>query len=289
VKKSRYAYYPGCTLKTSAKEYDISARLVCKALGIELEELKDWTCCGAASAHSIDQLLGIALPALELQAAAKLELPLVAACALCFSRLKFAAHELKEEKVRNLIGEVMGKEISQDHHYEVVHLLQLLDENTDKMKIEKPLHGLKVACYYGCLLVRPKEVTNFDDVENPQTMDRIIQVLGAENVGWDFKTECCGGSHMLVRPDIVVKLSHRLLAQAQQAGADCLAVACPVCHSNLDSMQKTIAAKYKDNIHLPVFYFTQLAGLALGLPPKQLLLDKHFIDPLPLLMNKGLM
>lgn len=288
MEKSRYAYYPGCTLKTSAKEYDISARLVCQKLGIELEELKDWTCCGAASAHSTDHLLGIALPARELQAAQKLGLPLVAACALCFSRLKFAAYELKDKTTRNLVSNVMEEEIPQNYSYQVIHLVQLLEENKDNIKVEKPLHDLKVACYYGCLLVRPKEVTDFDDVENPQMMDRIITTLGAEKVDWNFKTECCGGSHMLTRPDIVVKLSHRLLAQAKQAGADCIAVACPVCHSNLDSMQKAIEAKYKDGVGLPVFYFTQLIGLAMGLPPKQLLLDKHFADTMPLLLNKQL-
>jgi len=112
--------------------------------------------------------------------------------------------------------------------------------------------------------------------------------LGAETVNWKFKTECCGGSHMLTRPNIVTKLSHRLLSQAKQAGADCIAVVCPVCHSNLDSMQKTVEAKYKDGVGLPIFYFTQLIGIAIGLSPKQLLLDKHFTNPMPLLQNKQL-
>lgn len=288
MKKIRYSYYPGCTLKTSAKEYDTSARLVCNELGVELEELVDWACCGAASAHSIDHLLGIALPARELVAAQKLKSSLVAACALCFSRLKFAAHELKDETARNLISDIIGEEIQQDSDYEVVHLIEVIEKNKDNIKVKKPLHGLKVACYYGCLLVRPKEITNFDDVENPQIMDKIMETIGAEKVNWNFKTECCGGSHMLTRPKIVVKLSHRLLYQAKQAGADCLAVACPVCHSNLDSMQKTIEATYKDGVGLPVFYFTQLVGLAMGLSSKQLLLNKHFADPMPLLQDKGL-
>jgi len=288
MEKSRYAYYPGCTLKTSAREYDISARLICKTLGIQLEELEDWTCCGAASAHSIDYLLGVALPARELQAAQKLGVPLVAACALCFSRLKFAAYELKDETTRNSVSNVLKEEIPTDSNYEVIHLVQLLEENKENIKIEKPLRGLRVACYYGCLLVRPREVTNFDDVENPQMLDRLITKLGAETVDWKFKTECCGGSHILTRPDIVTKLSHRLLSQAKQAGADCMAVVCPVCHSNLDSMQKTIEAKYKDGVGLPIFYFTQLIGLALGLLPKQLQLNKHFTNPMPLLQNKQL-
>lgn len=286
MEKSPYPYYPGCTLKTSAREYDISARLVCAEMGIKLEELEDWGCCGAASAHSLNHQSGIALPAHELITAQKFKAPLVTACALCFSRLKFAVHELKNESTRNLIKNIIGQEIQSN--YEVIHLIQLIDRHKDNIRVTKPLRSLKVACYYGCLLVRPKEVTNFDDVENPQLMDKVIRVLEAEGVNWRFKTECCGGSHMLTRPDIVVKLSHRLLYQAKQAGADCLAVACPVCHLNLDSNRKTIEAKYKDDVGLPVFYFTQLIGLAMGLSPKQLLLNKHYVNPIPLLQSKGL-
>ncbi len=288
MKQSAYPYYPGCTLKASAKEYDISARLVCAQMGIKLEELDDWVCCGAASAHGIDRLLSIALPARELVTAQKFKAPLVTACALCFSRFKFAAYELRNEAMRNLIKYIIGEGEIQQNSDGVIHLIQLLDNNKDDIRVKKLLNGLRVACYYGCLLVRPKEVTNFDDEEEPQIMDKLIKLVEAETVDWKFKTECCGGSHMLTRPDIVIKLSHRLLYQAKQAGADCLAVACPVCHYNLDSNQKKIEANYKDNIGLPVFYFTQLVGLAMELSPKQLLLNKHFVNPMPLLQRKGL-
>ena len=281
-----YAYYPGCTLHSSAKEYDVSARLVCEKLGIGLQELEGWACCGASSAHTTSELLGIALPARELQAAEEVELPLTVACAMCFSRLKHTAHELADKAKLDLISELLGKEFH--NATEVVHLLEVLHDVRDTMPMSRPLNGLKVACYYGCLLVRPQEVVNFDDVENPQIMDRLVEALGAEGIEWDFKTACCGASLPLTRRDIVLRLSHRLLSQARQLGADCVAVACPMCHSNLDAYQKEIEAEYKDRLDLPVLYFTQLVGLALDFTPKQLHLGKHFTDPLPMLRAKGL-
>ncbi|MGA2158917.1 MAG: CoB--CoM heterodisulfide reductase iron-sulfur subunit B family protein [Dehalococcoidia bacterium] len=288
IETTRYAYYPGCCAKASAKEYDATTRLVCRALGIDLVELEDWVCCGASSAHSVDKLLGIALPAQELQSAARLNLDLVASCSLCFSRLKIAAHELKDENIRNQVSEILDEKISGDPKNGVKHLLQVLESHMDKIQIKKPFKDLKVACYYGCLLGRPKEIAEFEDEENPQVMDKIISALGGEPVEWAFKAECCGGSHIFTRQDIVLKLSHRLLQQAKQAGADCLAVVCPVCHSNLDAMQKSIDAEYKEEVDLPAIYITQLIGLAAGLPVKKLMFDKLFVDPIPLLRRKGL-
>ena len=262
-------------MHSTAREYDVSARLVCEKLGIELRELKDWTCCGASSAHSTDHLLSIALPSLELQAAEEMELPLVVACAMCYSSLKFAAHELADEVTLNSVKEIIGKDFS--NTTEVAHLLTVLDNNRENIPAERQLDGLKVACYYGCLLVRPRDIVNLDDEENPQIMDRLMEALGAQTLDWGFKTECCGASLPFARPDIVLKLSHRLLLQAKQQG-----------HINLDTRQKEMRAEYKDDFSLPVLYFTQLLGLSLGFSPKQLLLNRHFTDPLPILREKGL-
>jgi len=226
------------------------------------------------------------LPARELQAAEEMGLPLAVACALCFSRLKHAAYELTDKAELDLVSELLGKEFH--NTTEVMHLLKVLYEASDAMPLRRPLKGLKVACYYGCLLVRPQEVVDFDDVENPQIMDRLIEKSGAEGIEWDFKTACCGASLPLTRRDVVLKLSYRILSQARRLGADCVAVACPMCHSNLDAYQKEMEARYKDKLELPVLYFTQLVGLALDFSPKQLLLDKHFTDPLPMLKDKGL-
>ncbi|HUU64094.1 MAG TPA: CoB--CoM heterodisulfide reductase iron-sulfur subunit B family protein [Dehalococcoidia bacterium] len=281
-----FAYYPGCTLHSTEKEYDVSARLVCAKLGLKLQELEDWTCCGASSAHTINELLSIALPARDLQKAEKMGLPIVAACALCFSRLKHAAHALIDKEKLDLINNLLGNEFH--NTTEVFHLLKVLYEKRDAITPSRPLGSLKIACYYGCLLVRPREIVDLDDVEDPQIMDRLMERLGAVTVDWGFKTECCGASLPITKPEMVLKLSHRILSQAKQAGADCVAVACPMCHNNLDAYQKDMKKKYSDEFELPVLYFTQLVGLALGFSPKQLLLDKHFTSPLPMLRDKGL-
>ena len=284
--QSTFAFYPGCTLHSSAREYGVSVNLVCQKLGIELRELEDWTCCGASSAHSTSELLSIALPARELRAAEEMGLPLTVACAMCFSRLKQTAHALGDKTKLDLINQLLDKEYH--NTTQVVHLLEVLYGRMDDMPLVRPLSGLKVASYYGCLLVRPRDVVNFDDPENPQMMDKLVARLGASPIDWDFKTACCGASLPLTRRDVVLKLSHRILHQAKQLGADCVAVACPMCQNNLDAYQNQMAAEYQESIDLPIVYFTQLVGLALGFSPSDMLLDKHFTDPMPALKGIGL-
>ena len=281
-----YAYYPGCTLHSTAKEYDVSARAVCRQLGIELQELDGWTCCGASSAHTTNETLAITLPARDLRSAEAKGLPLAVACAMCFNRLKYTAHALADKEKLDSINKLIGDGLR--NTTEIVHLLQILYDRRKSIAVGKPLKGLKVASYYGCLLVRPQEITHFDDPENPQMMDKLMTTLGAQPLEWDFKTACCGASLPLSRRDIVVKLSYRILLQAKQLGADCVAVACPMCQMNLDAYQNEMVKQYGKKIEMPILYFTQLAGLAMGLSPKELDLDKHFTDPMPMLKNKGL-
>ena len=281
-----YAYYPGCTLHSTAKEYDVSARAVCRQLGIELQELDGWTCCGASSAHTTNETLAITLPARDLRSAEAKGLPLAVACAMCFNRLKYTAHALADKERLVSINKLIGDGLR--NTTEIVHLLQILYDRRKSIAVSKPLKGLKVASYYGCLLVRPQEITHFDDPENPQMMDKLMTTLGAQPLEWDFKTACCGASLPLSRRDIVVKLSYRILLQAKQLGADCVAVACPMCQMNLDAYQNEMVKQYGKKIEMPILYFTQLAGLAMGLSPKELDLDKHFTDPMPMLKNKGL-
>ena len=281
-----YAYYPGCTLHSTAKEYDVSARAVCRQLGIELQELDGWTCCGASSAHTTNEMLAITLPARDLRSAEAKGLPLAVACAMCFNRLKYTAHALADKERLDSINKLIGDGLR--NTTEIVHLLQILYDRRKSIPINRPLKGVKVASYYGCLLVRPQEITHFDDPENPQMMDKLMTTLGAQPLEWDFKTACCGASLPLSRRDIVVKLSYRILLQAKQLGADCVAVACPMCQMNLDAYQNEMVKQYGKKIEMPILYFTQLAGLAMGLSPKELDLDKHFTDPMPMLKNKGL-
>ncbi|MFH1484593.1 MAG: heterodisulfide reductase-related iron-sulfur binding cluster, partial [Chloroflexota bacterium] len=167
-------------------------------------------------------------------------------------------------------------------------LPKVIDRNADSLPVVRSLNALKVACYYGCLSVRPKEIAEADSVENPQIIDRLMKLVGAEPVDWAFKTECCGASMPFPRPDMVVKLAHKILANAKGNGAECLVVACPMCHANLDMRQREIEAKYRDEVGLPVIYFTQLLALAAGIPASKLLFEKHFTDPMPLLREKGL-
>ncbi len=275
-----FAYYPGCSLHHGlAREYDVSARRVSEALGVELKEIEGWTCCGATSVHLSSRLLAASLPARNLDLARKMGLPVAIACAQCFSRHRFAAHELEDASMRGKVSQALGAPAPAG--VEVKHLLQILDGI--QIYAKKPLDGLKVASYYGCLLVRPAEVTGFGDEENPQIMDRILASVGAQPLDWGLKTACCGAGMGLPRKDMIIRLTGRILKQAKAEGADCVAVACPMCHYNLDSYQKAIG-----DLDLPVLYFTQLLGLALGISPFELRLEKHLTDTGPLLRSRGL-
>lgn len=281
-----YAYYPGCTLKTSAKEFDISTVKVCEKLGIELKEIADWNCCGASSAHTINPLLGLALPARDLQTAEEMGKPVAVGCAMCWHRLKHTVHALTDKEKLKQVNEVLGKQFH--NTVKVEHLLQIFGSNGVSLTITKELKGLKAACYYGCVLVRPKAIMEMDDEDNPQLMDRIVRSLGAETVDWDFKTTCCGASLPLAHPEAVVNLSHKILQHAAQQGGNCVVVACPMCHSNLDTRQKAIKATHPDFQEMPIYYFTQLMGLALGFTPEDMYINKHLTDGLSLLKNTGL-
>ncbi|MBI4216272.1 MAG: CoB--CoM heterodisulfide reductase iron-sulfur subunit B family protein [Chloroflexi bacterium] len=278
----KYAYYPGCAVHASARDYAVSAQLVCQALGIELQEIKDWTCCGASSAHPTSHLLGLSLAARNLRLAEEMGLTLTSPCPACTSRLAGARHELRDPAALAEVNDILGKDFG--NTVGVEHLLQVLSKGDRALPVKRPLGGLKVAPYYGCLIVRPQKVLGFDHEENPQSLDRLLSAVGAEVVPWGFKTECCGAGMPMARKDMVHKLSGRILAAARSAGAEAVAVACPLCHSNLDMHQGDM----KPNPKMPVLYFTQLMGLALGFSAKELLLDTHFTDALALLRGKGL-
>jgi heterodisulfide reductase subunit B len=265
-----------------AREFDLSTRAVCQALDVDLVELPDWSCCGATSAHATNQRLAIALPARNLALAEQAGHDLVVPCAACFNRLKAAEHKLLAGEWNGPFDKFAGKIAVHD----LLHFLgsaEILDRLSERRR--RALSGLKVACYYGCLITRPPKVTG-NEPENPQAMEAVVAALGAEPVRWSFKTECCGGGFAVSRPDIVRRLDTRLYRMAAEAGADCLAVACPLCHANLDMQQKA-AAEESGGLYLPVFYFTELMGLALGLSAGPWLAD-HCVDPARLLAARGL-
>lgn len=277
---NKYAYFKSCTLEKSAREFDMSAKLVCQKLGIELQEIEDWNCCGATPLHSVNHLLALALPARNLAAVERMGLPMAIPCASCFSRHKIAAHELAEdeklkEKVNSLLEESYRKEV------EVKSLLQVIYEEAGPEKIKEmvtnQLEGIKVAPYYGCLLVRPPKIVQFDEAENPISMDLLLEATGAEVIDFPFKTACCSASLAITNKDIVAKLAGDILGMAYDLGANVISVACPLCHQNLDARQAQIKSRRNFSFSLPILYFTQIIGLSLGFSEKELGIDKHAV------------
>ncbi|MGE5429503.1 MAG: CoB--CoM heterodisulfide reductase iron-sulfur subunit B family protein [Syntrophomonadaceae bacterium] len=277
-----YGYYPGCSLHSTAKEYRMSLNAVCRHLGIELSEVEDWNCCGATPAHTTKEELGVALAYSNLSNASRQGLQnVLAPCAACYNRLKNAVYAVDHSPLlEKRMSELTGGKI--EHEVQVYNILEffrdIYGQDNLKAAIRKPLSGLNVACYYGCLLVRPSKVLNFDDAEDPQSMDELIGLLGGQAVPWSCKTECCGGSHAIPETDIVLELGRRIFSSAVNAGADVIAVACPLCQANLDMRQSQINKKYKTDFKTPVVYITQLLGLALGIPALELGLDSHFVS-----------
>ena len=289
--KLSYSYYPGCSLHASAREYDESTRGLFKALKIGLTEVPDWLCCGATPAHNVDELLSLSLCAKNLELAQGVEGDLAVACAACFSRLKTTQHKLAADSdKRQQVEYAIAGQVPLEK--KVKHLLEILagDLGLEQLAaaVAKPLAGLKVACYYGCLLTRPPEVPELDCTEAPTIMERVIGAAGAETVNWSHRLECCGANFTLSRPGVVLKLSGEILASAKRAGADCLMVACPLCHGNLDIRQREIEEASGERFGMPVFYMTQLLALAAGVAPGKLGLDSMITNPVPLLKEKQL-
>jgi heterodisulfide reductase subunit B len=286
-----YSYYPGCSLHASAKEYDESTRGLFRALDIGLKEVPDWCCCGATPAHNVDELLSLSLCAKNLELSEQVEGDLAVACAACFSRLKVAQHKLADHpETRKQVEYALDAPLAVEKP--VKHLLEILasDFGLDRLAaaVKKPLTGLKVASYYGCLLTRPPGVPQLDCAEAPTIMERVIAAAGAEPVDWSHRLECCGANFTLSRPGVVLKLSGDILASARRAGADCVMVACPLCHGNLDIRQQEIEEASGERYGMPVFYMTQLLALAVGVSSRQLGLDSMIVNPMPLLKEKGL-
>lgn len=281
----KYTYYPGCTSETTAVEFGLSTEAVCEALSVELIELDDWNCCGASSAHSINHELGLALPGRNVALAQEAGRDMIIPCPACYQHCRDADIKMREdeawrEKMERLLDFRYRGKVRARHLLEV--LSSDLDEDEVERKVTRPLKGLKVASYYGCVLVRPPELTGWDDPEHPVTMDRLMAVLGAEPVDWSYKVDCCGASLTLSRGEIVARLSTKIARGAVEAGADCIVSACGMCEINLDTRQ-TLQKK------MPIFYFTELMALAFGLPKVEKWLGRHSVDPRPLLRERRLL
>jgi heterodisulfide reductase subunit B len=277
----KVGYYPGCSLEGTAREFGISVRKSCELLGIELAELDDWSCCGATAAHNTSHLLSIALPARNLALAEQQGIDkLLSPCAACSNRLISAHKEMAEsETLRGEIAEII--EMPYSGSVKVLNYLDLmLDFGIENLepKVTRKLDSFKIACYYGCLLVRPPKVLEFDDPENPQSMDKIVTALGAEAVDWEFKVECCGGGFTISAPTLVETLSHDIIENAEAEGANAIAVSCPLCHANLDMKQSAINARFHEKRKVPVYYVSELVALACGATPEEAGINKHFVE-----------
>jgi heterodisulfide reductase subunit B len=278
----KYAYYPGCSAHSTARDMHESSLAAAKALGIELKEIEGWTCCGATSAHQTDRILADSLAAANLLLAKKTGLDMVVNCAACYNRTKTANHDvISSEDVRARVNDALGE--NYDGSVPVRHFVEVLleDVGLDKLRksIKRPLNGLKVACYYGCYLVRPHEVTGFDDPENPVALDRLVEAMGGEAVEWPAKVECCGGGLNLTKTDVTVQLSGSIIDMAQASGAAFITVACPMCQTSLDLRQQDIEKATGKYYGMPILYITQLLGLCLGISPKELGLDRLMVSP----------
>ncbi len=270
-----------------AREYGESVEAVARILDIDLKELKDWTCCGAGSAHATDDRLALDLPARNLATADKAGLDLVVPCAACNSRLKTADKALRTGTRTEEVSDGYKGDFSVKHMADFVW--EGVGEKAIREKVIRPLAGLKTVCYYGCLITRPPQITGAADPDNPEAMDNIVEALGAEVKNWSYKTDCCGAEHVLTMPEVAWKMMQKLFDMAEEAGAEAMVVACPMCHSNLDSHQGEISAQAGKQFSVPIFYFTELLGLAFGEPAADRWLARHFIDPRPLLREKGLL
>lgn len=280
----RFGYYPGCSLHSLGLEYGLSARAVFAALGYELVEIDDWNCCGATPAHGESEFLALALPLRNLARAQDTADDLLVPCAACYNSLRRAHHGVVAAEREGLeaneeVKRVAGRKY--DGQLRIRHALEILASDEGLRAIEArivhKLDGLALAPYYGCLLTRPAEAVAFEaSPEQPVLLDRVVERLGGAHVRWSYKTECCGGSLALARGDLVSALVDNLVRRTREAGAEGIVTACPLCQANLDTRQPGPE-------RVPIFYVTELVGVALGLDGPRKWFAKHLVDPRPVL------
>lgn len=285
-----YAYYSGCSLEGTAVEYDISVRRVMEALGIRLSEPEDWSCCGSTPAHTVDHLLAAALAARNLTIIEKMGFnTVITPCPSCMMAFKKAHHRMKEDirfkdEVNSLLDEPYNLNVQSKSALQII----IEDIGLEKVK-ERVTHvmpDLKVAPYYGCILNRPPEIAQFDDPENPLSMDKIFTAIGVEVCDFAFKVECCGAAYGVPKRDMVNELTYKILSMAVDCGANCVAVACPLCQQNLDLRQQQVNIRKNTSFNIPVLYFSQIMGLAYGYSPEEMVIDKLVVNPDSLISSR---
>ncbi|MBC8439975.1 MAG: CoB--CoM heterodisulfide reductase iron-sulfur subunit B family protein [Deltaproteobacteria bacterium] len=275
------AYYPGCSLHSSSALYDLQTRLVLKKLGINLNEISDWNCCGATSAGKIDDFLAVIMPARNLGIADASGFPeMVIPCSACYSKTLMAQKHLENDlDLKNKINAEFSKKVTGS--IKISSILEVLLANLNELtgQANKKLIGLKPVCYYGCMLTRfPYDLPVPDNVENPKGMETILKTLDANPIDWSYKTDCCGASASVNDEEMAFSLMSKIMQDALARGANCFVVTCPMCQLNMDAYQDKFCEKHGIDKRLPVFFITECVGLALGMGIKELQIDRHFID-----------
>jgi len=276
----KLALYPGCSMTGGAREYQESVVALAKVFDIELVEIPDWNCCGATAAHNMNKELSLSLPA-RIMALAEKEgfSDIIVPCAACYNRLSLVQHELAaDETLKSKVSSII--DLKYEGTTQILNIIQFIDKYiADKLeeKVVKPF-DYNAACYYGCLLVRPHAILNFDRVEDPQSMDTLVTKAGGKALDWAFKTECCGAGMSVSRTDTVARLSGNIMKDANDRKAEVIVVACPMCHSNLDMRRPEINKYLNEDITMPVLYISQVLGLAVGLDAKTLGMNRHMTE-----------
>jgi succinate dehydrogenase / fumarate reductase cytochrome b subunit len=286
----RYAFFPGCTLESAAEELMISTKKVASALGIELIEINGWTCCGASHIQDVDDFLATSINARNLALAEELKTEkLLTVCNTCTLMLRTAKLKMdKNEKLRTKVNEGLNRAgLHYNGTIEVTHLLWALIQDYGlgnlKKKVKRPLKGLKVANFYGCHILMPPNIMGFENHLNPQSMEMVAEVLGAESVDFDQKLACCGFHSVFPAEKEVMELTGKNCLSPKHAGADCIVTPCPLCQMQLDAYQPDAQKRFKEDITMPILHLPQLIGLALGFEPEELAIQRHVVDAIPAL------
>lgn len=272
----KYAYYPGCSLEKMAASYHVSAVQTARVLGVELEEIEDWNCCGATAYFHVDEILANTLCARNLAMAEQQGLNMVAPCSGCFKNMYFTNETLKKDKdlADHINYALEADNLKFNGSIDVRHLIEVFVEDVGlaeiKKNVKRPLKNLKVAPYYGCQLVRPRKNDEGENIEDPRMFEDFLKTIGATPVVWPMRLRCCGGSLIVTNKHAALSMVRALLQTAEDAGADVIATACPLCQINLEVYQTEVNREFGTDLSLPIMYFTQILGLAFGIPAKKL-------------------
>jgi heterodisulfide reductase subunit B len=271
----QYAYFPGCSLESLSKNYNISTQAVAAELGVGLQELEDWNCCGATAYFPVDELLAYTLVSRNLAIAEKTGLTdFVAPCSACYKNAYATNKYLKGDPdlLEHINFALEEDDLQVEGKMKVRHLIEVFIEDVGleaiKEKTTNPLKGLRVAPYYGCQIVRPRK--DKEDVENPQFFEQLLSAIGAEPIDYASKTRCCGGSLIITNRKAALDMVYKLLQDAVKSGANVIATTCPMCNVNVEVYQGQVNREFGTNFSIPVVYFTQLMGMALGVEPKRI-------------------